>query len=300
MKQTCILIAAALVCFCRGAPHHGRPSQEGVTVFVSILPQKYFVDRISGGLVNCLVMVPPGADPHSYEPHPAQMALLSNAKAYFAIGMEFEAPWLPRLAANATGMRIVHTDSAVQKIPSVDKDDRPAGPGRTDGGAGLDPHIWLSPALVERQVPLIAAALEQIDAAHADEYRRNCGSFLQSIDSLDRELRAVLSCSSTCAAGSRKAFLVFHPSWGYFARDYCLRQVAIEVEGKEPGPRTMRSILDSARIFKIHSVFVQPEFSRTSAQVVARELGAGLIDADPLAYDWKNNLLYMARKIAEQ
>jgi zinc transport system substrate-binding protein len=282
-----------LACCCVCGP--GRPGAPSapLTVFVSIVPQKYFVDRISNGLVNCLVMVPPGADPHTFEPHPAQMSLLSTAKAYFAIGLEFENPWLPKFAAVSRAMRIVHTDSQVAKISSEDADGR--GPAE---GRGLDPHIWLSPALVKQQVQTITAALAEIDTARAAAYGRNRDLFLAAIDSLDRQLHALLPCDT--GVRPHKAFLVYHPTWGYFAKDYCLRQVAIEAEGKDPSPRMMKNIIDTARFYRIRTVFVQPEFSRTSAEVIARELGAGVLDADALAYDWKNNLLYVAGKLAEQ
>ena len=293
MKQALVFCAAALACLCLCGRPHKRPAEAGIAVFVSIVPQKYFVDKISGGRVNCLVMVPPGTNVHSYEPHPAQMSLLSTARAYFAVGLEFEEPWLPKFASMAPGMLVVHTDRLVRKLPAVDNDEHaPA-----NGGRGLDPHIWLSPELVKLQASSIAAGLARIDTAHALAYKKNCSLFFAEIDSLERQLRAILPCDS---GGRRKAFLVFHPTWGYFAKDYCLKQVSIEVEGKEPSPRTMRAILDTARYYKIHTVFVQPEFSRRSAEVIARELGAGVLDADALAYDWKNTLLYVARKIGEQ
>jgi zinc transport system substrate-binding protein len=295
MKYAPLFFAAALACFCMCG--NNRPAAQGtpLTVFVSIVPQKYFVDRISGGLVNCLVMVPPGADPHTFEPHPAQMSLLSTAKAYFAIGLEFENPWLPKFAAVSRAMRIVHTDSAVAKIPSEDADEQ-----TPSGGQGLDPHIWLSPALVKQQVRTIAAALAKIDTAHAAAYVRNRDALLAGIDSLDLRLRALFPCDSAASHKARRAFLVYHPTWGYFAKDYCLRQVSIEAEGKEPSPRMMKRIIDTARFYRIHTVFVQPEFSRKSAEVIARELGAGVLDADALAYDWTNNLLNVAGKLAEQ
>ncbi len=302
MKQAFILIAAALAFFCGCAQRHGLASHAGATVFVSILPQKYFVDRISGGLVNCLVMVPPGTNEHSYEPHPAQMSLLSHAKAYFAIGLEFEGPWLPKFASMAPAMRIVPTDSLVPKMPSTDFDE-PAATPSSEGGrpvAGLDPHIWLSPALVRQQAATIAAALEEIDTLHAAAYRTNFVSFLRGIDTLDHQLRAILACDPGGGTVRRTTFLVFHPTWGYFAKDYCLRQVAIEVEGKEPSPRMMKSILDTARFYRIRTVFVQPEFSRKSAEVIAHEIGAAVLDADALAYDWKDNLIHVAREIAHQ
>jgi zinc transport system substrate-binding protein len=273
-----------------------RPSEATPTVFVSIVPQKYFVDRISGGLVNCLVMVPPGTNVHTFEPRPGQMTILSTAKAYLAIGLEFEGSWLPKFAAVAPAMRIVHTDATVPKITSEDSDE----PTATGSTLGLDPHIWLSPRLVKLQAASIATALASIDTCHAIEYTKNLTAFLADVDSLDRQLRKLLPCNGVTAHAPQKAFLVFHPTWAYFAKEYCLRQVSIEVAGKEPSPRTMKAIVDTARAYGIRTVFVQPEFSRASALVIAHELGARVLDADALAYDWKNTLLSVAQRIAEQ
>jgi zinc transport system substrate-binding protein len=193
-------------------------------------------------------------------------------------------------------MRIVHTDAMVPKIASDDSDE----PKANDSSLGLDPHIWLSPRLVKLQAASIATALSSIDTVHAVEYAKNLTAFLASIDSLDQQLQGLLPCKGGSAYGPQKAFLVFHPTWGYFAKEYCLRQVSIEVAGKEPSPRTMKAIVDTARAYKIRTVFVQPEFSRASALVIAHEIGAQVLDADALAYDWKNTLLSVAQRIAEQ
>jgi zinc transport system substrate-binding protein len=268
-------------------------------VFVSIVPQKYFVDRIADGLVDCQVMVPPGANVHSYEPRPLQMSLLSKAKAYFAIGLEFEGPWLPKFAALSPLMKIIHTDSAVPKMamaPDIEHEIDGSAPGNHDNG-GSDPHIWLSPALVKLQAGSIEQALEQIDTSHSGIFRKNFTTFMRDIDSLEKQLRLILPCDSARAAG-RRTFLVFHPTWGYFARDFCLTQISIEVEGKEPSPRVMKEILDIAKKYRIRTVFTQPEFSRKSAEVIAHELHASVLDADALAYDWKNNLLSVAKAFA--
>jgi zinc transport system substrate-binding protein len=272
-------------------------------VFVSIIPQKYFVDKIAGGMVDCLVMVPPGANAHSYEPRPLQMSFLSKAAAYFAIGLEFEGPWLPKFSALAPGMKIVRTDNGIAKIrvPSdVAHDaDRPS-PEDRHGHEGLDPHIWLSPRLVKLQALSIERGLEQIDTAHAALFRDNYASFMKEIDTLDRKLHAILPCETggRAQADGRKAFLVFHPTWGYFARDFCLTQISIEVDGKEPSPKAMKEILDLAQKFRITTVFTQPEFSRKSAEVIAHELHASVLDADALAYEWENNLLTVAKDFA--
>jgi zinc transport system substrate-binding protein len=272
-------------------------------VFVSIVPQKYFVDRISGGLVDCRVMVPPGANAHSYEPRPLQMSLLSTARAYFGVGLEFEGAWLKKFSALSPSMKIVHTDSGVPKIAmtgvieeALEPMDRKNTPHHDQ--SGLDPHIWLSPKRVRLQAATIERGLEDIDTTHAEVFRGNAKAFLLEIDSLEKQLSHILPCDSLHQSQAQNVFLVFHPTWGYFARDFCLTQISIEVEGKEPSPMTMKYILDTAKKHRIHTVFTQPEFSRKSAEVIARELGAMVIDADGLAYDWKNNLLAVAKQFA--
>jgi zinc transport system substrate-binding protein len=247
-------------------------------------------------------MVPPGTNAHSYEPHPRQMTLLSKAQAYFAIGLEFEGPWLPKFSALAPRLWIVHTDSMVPKsaMPGDVGHEVDTSASAHHEHGGLDPHIWLSPRLVKLQAATIEAALEKIDTAHAKLFQKNFSSFMLAIDSLEKQLRLILPCDSSASPSGRRTFLVFHPTWGYFARDFCLTQIAIEVEGKEPSPRTMKEILDIARKYKIRTVFTQPEFSRKSAEVIAHELGASVVEADALAYDWKNNLLDVAKKIAAE
>ena len=298
MRFTILFTIAVLSLFAFSCVQKRVQQDERPVVFVSIVPQKYFVDKISGGKINCFVMVPPGANAHSYEPRPAQMSLLSKAWAYFALGLEFEGPWLPKFAALSPAMHIVHTDSLVPKIVM---DEGPHAAGADDNHShdqsGLDPHIWLSPALVKLQAVSIARGLEKCDTAHAAAYRKNCELFLHDIDTLEKQLRLILPCDAA-ALSHPAVFLVFHPTWGYFAKDFCLKQVAIEAEGKEPNPRLMKSILDTARAYKIRTVFVQPEFSRASAEVIAHDLGANVVDADALAYDWPNTLISVAKRIA--
>ncbi|HUI93275.1 MAG TPA: zinc ABC transporter substrate-binding protein [Chitinivibrionales bacterium] len=293
------ILGAALLAFCFCVQKRAGRIEKPL-VFVSIVPQKYFVDKISGGLDSCLVMVPPGTNAHSYEPRPAQMSLLSKAKAYFAVGLEFEGPWLPKFGALSPALRIVHTDSGVKKIPMEIPDSRGAVRHADQGESGLDPHIWLSPELVKQQVASITIALKSLDTAHAEVYENNSSAFVREIDSLELKLRRILPCDSANQSSNKRAFLVFHPTWGYFARDFCLKQIAIESEGKEPGPRTMKALLDAARQYRIRTVFVQPEFSRKSAEVIAHEIGASVVDADALSYDWPNTLLTVAQRIAGQ
>jgi zinc transport system substrate-binding protein len=259
-------------------------------VAVSIPPQKYFVEKIAGDLVDVLVMIPPGSSPHVYEPRPVQMASLSNAKAYFAIGVEFEKAWLERLAKTSPAMMIVHTDRGIAKQPLQEHPGEEA-PSAHDH-EGLDPHIWLSPELVKHQAANMEHALSAAFPSHAATFRRNDSLFLLEIAALQDSIRAILRSQTP-----GRPFMVFHPSWGYFAREFNLQQIAIEVEGKEPSPSELGAIFDCAKRFGITTIYVQPQFSKRSAEVIAQQIGAHLEIADPLAMDWRENLLRCAHAL---
>jgi zinc transport system substrate-binding protein len=278
------------------------------TVFVSIAPQKYFVQQIGKDLVTVNVMVPPGASPHTYEPKPRQMAAISRAESYFAIGVSFEKVWLPKIAAGNPHLKVVHTDQAVPKIPMAmpalqDEDaeqtaahrQKPQGQDHSQGGHhhdrdGHDPHVWLSPPLVRIQAAAILKALIEIDPAHRQDYETNYDRFIAAIDALHQDLKAVF------AGREGMQFMVFHPSWGYFADTYALEQVPVEFEGKAPKPQGLKRLIEHARARGIRAIFVQPQFSTRSAELVAREIGGQVVPADPLAEDWAGNLRTIAAK----
>jgi zinc transport system substrate-binding protein len=262
-------------------------------VFVSVLPQKYFLEKIGGKHLHVLVMVPPGASPATYEPKPGQMAALSTAKAYFSIGVPFEKTWLPRIMGLFKHLPVIQTGAEIKKQPlwhprmkEGEKDD----PGRyAERSNGLDPHIWTSPPLVMLQARTILNGLSLIDPSHTSDYATNYRTFIEELVNLDLEIRKILL--PRCRG---KRFLVFHPSWGYFARAYGLKQIAIEREGKAPGPRHLEELINFAREKKIRAVFIQPQFSRKSAGIIARAIGARIVSADPLAEDWEQNLKHVA------
>jgi zinc transport system substrate-binding protein len=265
-----------------------------VKVFVSILPQKYFLEKIGGDLVDVSVMVPPGANPHTYEPKPAQMADLSKSKAYFSVGVPFEAVWLSRFHEINRDMHLFRTDEGIEKRPIEEtlplrhhashKDH-----GHTHSAGSLDPHIWLSPPLVLLQARNILGGLIRIDPGNSERYRDNFQRFSADVVRLDLE---ILSLFEPPQEGVR--FMVFHPSWGYFAEAYGLTQLPIEVGGKEPKPAELGELITLARKEGVKAIFVQPQFSKRSAETFAREIGARVFHADPLAEDWAENLKQVA------
>src|SRR5512139_1842937 len=150
--RLCLCLWAFLLLLCSGLQPAPATAGETIPVFVSIPPQKYFAEKIGGSLVTVSVMVPPGANPHIYEPRPNQMTALSKSRVYFAIGVTFETVWLPKFAKLNPQMRIVHTDKGIDKMAMVahhheeeevpgDKDSAKSASLEESPGT-LDPHVW--------------------------------------------------------------------------------------------------------------------------------------------------------------
>jgi zinc transport system substrate-binding protein len=201
-------------------------------------------------------------------------------------------------------MRIVATDSGIDKKPVDRYETAAAGRGpekhipeknsHSHDHGPMDPHVWLSPPLVIIQAAHIADGLSAIDPDNRDEYRKNCLEFLTEIDRLDNELKTLFAGDET-----QKKFLVFHPSWGYFADAYGLDQISIEIEGKAPKAREVKNLIDFARQQQIRVIFVQPQFSRKQAEIISREIDGRLVPADPLAENWLENIRSVALSIKE-
>jgi zinc transport system substrate-binding protein len=273
---------------------------EPVPVFVSIVPQKYFVQKIGGEWVKVSVMVKPGASPATYEPKPNQMVALSKAKIYCAIGVPFERVWLKKITAANPKMLLVHTERGIEQRPMKAHHHEEGNhkilekgrQGPADEHQGImDPHIWLSPPLVKIQAQNILNALRLVDPRQGTIYETNYKKFMVELDALDAHIRGVFA-----GKGEGVAFMVFHPAWGYFARTYGLEQIAVEMEGKEPRPADLKHLIQDARERRIRAIFVQPEFSTKSAKAIAAAIGGRIVVADPLAPDWASNLKEMASK----
>jgi zinc transport system substrate-binding protein len=292
----CLLLALALMpAFTVGA----APSAP-VKTFVSVLPLKYFVERVGGEGVEVSVMVGPGRSPATYEPTPRQMAELSRAQIYYRVGVPFEQAWMKRLADLNPELRIVDLRGGIhlRTLPAHHHEDLEEHHGPEDHdhvepqGEEKDPHIWTDPRLVKIMAEQIRNTLTTLAPSRGDEYAANCRAFIADLDQLDRFIHDRL------AGVRQRKFLVFHPAWGYFADAYGLQQVAVEAEGKEPGPQALARIIDQAREEKIRIIFVQQQFSQTTARTVARAIGALVVAVDPLAEDYLANMRLVAGSFA--
>jgi zinc transport system substrate-binding protein len=261
------------------------------TITVSILPQKYFLEKIAGDHFNINVMIPPGASPVTYEPTPKQMKELSNSFAYFRIGhIEFENVWMKNMQSINTEMKIVDLSQNADLIEPENKHIH-----SHDGHHhhGVDPHIWTSPKEVKKQAEIIYSFLVKREPESKDEFVVNYNTFLAEIDSLNNYLVEIL------LPYKNRKFMIFHPALSYIARDYGLKQISIEIDGKEPTSANIQQIIDVARKEDIRIIFIQKQFSTHNADVIANEISASVVQIDPLNYNWDESIRFIANEIVK-
>lgn len=251
---------------------------EKIKVAVTILPQARFVEKVGGKRVQVTVMIPPGASPHTYEPTPNQLKMVSKARVYFKLGSEmgFELSWLPKIISLNKNMVVVDCSKGVSLIKN---------------GKRVDPHIWLSPKNAEIMVENIFKELAQMDPQYKEYYKKNRDVYLKALKALDAEI--VRSFRHL----KRREFIVYHPAWTYFARDYGLVQIPIQKEGKQPTPLWVAEVIKQAKIHKIKIIFSSFQFSTKSAEAIAKQIGGKVVLSDPLAKDYLKNIQETAKAL---
>lgn len=261
------LLALGLATACRESPP--KPAAE---VVASIPPLAWFVDRLAGGALHVETLLPPGANPHSFEPTLAQLEAASRAVLWVRIGH-------PAFPFEATALEsLVAAGSLFDAADDVARGDE-------------DPHVWLSPSrarsIAARLAPVLAARFPE----HASEVARNAPAVDAELAALEADLAARLA----PLRGGR--FFVYHPQWSAFAAQFGLRQVALERDHKEPDVRALRDLVAEARSAAARTIVVSPQFSRASAELVAGEIGAQVVAVDPLAYDLPATLRAMGEAL---
>jgi zinc transport system substrate-binding protein len=260
--------------------------QTGRTVSVSIQPQKYFVRAITGDSVSVNVMIPPGASHSSYEPTARQMNLLVNSDAYLRIGqLDFELAWMPRFTGINPSLKTFDLSEGIDLIQGLHEHH-----GGVEGSAderGIDPHIWMSPANVRIMAKNILNAMVSLYPADSGYFRGNYNTFIQTVDSV------ISLYEKNARVLEGRSFIIYHPALAYLARDYKMKQVVLEFDGKEPPPAHIRQIIDLAREQDIHTVFVQKQFSIDNSRSLASEIDADIIRIDPMDEDWKGQMVYI-------
>jgi zinc transport system substrate-binding protein len=248
-----------------------------LTVAVSLAPHAGLVKRIGGDLVEVITVIAPGESPHTYQPTDYQVSQVLNASCYLRAGVPFEnGPWFQALSA-AQRVPIVDVREGIELVSrGSPAGDESHGPGCCDHH-GHDPHIWLSPQLLKRQARTIAETLTDLAPQHAEVFAEGLAEVQAELDELHRVLEQKLQ------PLRGRAFFVFHPAWGYFADDYGLRQIAVEVDGKEPTDHQLTELQQIARREQPKMIFVQPQIAGGSATAMAEVTGVTVEVVDPLA-----------------
>ncbi len=282
-KKTFLLSTLFFLLACPWQDVSHAEGRGGITVFASLAPVAFVVGEIGGELIDVHTLIPSGRDPHTFSPTPRQVVALGQAQVYFTVAMTFEIELANRLSGADRNLQIVDCSVGVGRR-HMEHDHHHAAQG--------DPHIWLGIDPLARMARNIAATLILKAPDYHRQFQENLDHFLGRLAQLESGLGQFLS------PFQGRSFLVFHPSFGYFADSFGLVQEAVEIEGKSPSPRQLTAIIRLARAKGIKVIFIQPQFDKRSVEPIAQAINGEVLTMDPLAADVFDNLQEMAEKIA--
>ena len=269
-----------------GCSSNTKKSKDKI-LFVTILPLKYFTDKIAGEAYKVEVTVPPGVGPETYSPTPKQMVLLSKAQGYFSVGyLGFEKAFLDKFKSTNPNVQVFSTAIGIELIKGSEEH------GDHQHMEGIDPHIWSSPKEARIIARNIFDGMVRIAPENIGVFRQNLDNLLSEIDKVDSTVYKILK---KCTA---RKFIIFHPALGYFARDYGLEQLSIEFEGKVPSPKHLQTVINEAKQGNIRFILIQKEFDQENAEIISKETGSKIVQIDPLAYNWPDQMIDIAQKLA--
>ena len=251
-----------------------QASVDRLKVVATIVPLADFVKQVGGDKVDVILLLPPGASPHTYEPTPKTIQKISRAKIFFKIGSGLEF-WAERIIKAASAkIDMVDSSAGVDLIRDISDSHNTA---RVDHLCA-DPHIWLDPHICIEIVKKIEAALSKADPSHAWYYQNNAARYGDKLRKLDREIEGRTKSFRT------REYVTFHPAWNYFSRRYGLKVAAVieEGPGKEPSPKHIMRIIADLKKLNTRVIFAEPQFSPKIAETIAREAGAQVLFLDPL------------------
>jgi len=293
-----LILLLLLVVVCVGLPADAQIKSSGrITVFVSILPVAYFVERVGGPNVDVHVLVAPGQDPHTFDPTPKLLAKLSGAQVLFRMGFPFEKTVVKKIGSIFKNLEIVDLQQGIklraltETEVEAEKAEHAEGHGHSHPAGEMDQHTWLDPQLAKIQARTIAETLIRIDPDRQGQYEKNLKSFQTDLGAVHQQLAKAL------ARVKGKSFYVFHPAYGYFGDAYGLKQIPVQIGGKEPTAKQLVRLIELAKEDGVKVIFVQPQFSKRSADALAEAIGGAVVPLDDLAADYLKNLQDMAAKV---
>jgi zinc transport system substrate-binding protein len=267
----------------------GGEAVDKPVISVSIIPQQYFIEQLAGGLAEVNVMIPPGASPATYEPTVSQLGKLDRSAVYMRIGyVGFEQSWMEKITSVNPGMKIVDLSEGVEIIA---EDAGDGGDHHGHAHHGTDPHIWMSTINVRIIARNIHKELLLLFPGEKEYLQAQFDLFSHSLDSLH------LAINSKLEELENRTFMIYHPALTYYARDFALEQLSLEIEGKSPSPMHLKKMTDLARMNHISKILIQSQFDRKNAEILARETGSEIIQFDPLDLQWGDQMYYIAEQL---
>lgn len=289
MKKLFLLSWIILLASCKT----GVESLDKPVISVSILPQKYFIEQLAGDLAEVNVLIPPGASPATYEPTVSQLGKLDRSAVYMRIGyIGFEQSWMEKLASVNPEMKVVDLSDGVNIImEEVENEDHDHDSHEGHTHQGPDPHIWMSTVNARIIARHIHQELLLLFPNEKARLNARLDLFSHSLDSLHQAIGDRLE------SMENRTFMIYHPALTYYARDYELEQFPLEIEGKSPSPMHLKEMTDLARAKEISKIFIQSQFDRKNAEILARETGSDIIQFDPLDLQWGRQMSYIAEQL---
>ncbi|MGF1642805.1 MAG: metal ABC transporter solute-binding protein, Zn/Mn family [Thiotrichales bacterium] len=261
---------------------------QALSVVASMPPHGFVVERVAGPDVEVSVLIGAGHNPHAFEPTARQIAAMAEADLYYRSGMPLEDALLTKIRSVNPALRVLDAREALDHEAH-----KPHQHAHQHDDHAHEPHHWTDPLNVVRMAEQVSAALAEHDPGNAERYRANAARLIAELRALDADLRALLQ------PLRQRVFLVYHPAWDHFAARYGLEQLAMEHEGKAPGPRHLARLIDRAKALGLRALFVQPQIQSQDTKTLAEAIGASLVVIDPLAADYIDNLRRVAQAIAD-
>lgn len=252
-------------------------------ISVSLMPHKFFVNAIAGDDFRVNVLLPAGANHHTYEPTTKQLIELENSKILLINGfLPFEEEFIEQSDKRMSRLKIIRTTTGIDLLQESACESESHSHVHDHNQA--DPHTWLSLVNAKTEAKNILDALIELNPDGTVKYISNFNQLIKQIDSLH------FGFINRLKEASVKSFMIFHPALGYLARDYGLEQYAIEKSGKNPTPFELKKMIDIAQTQNIGIIFIQKEFDAENAKIISQETGARIVIIDPMNENWLDNL----------
>lgn len=275
----------------------GQKQSNGRMVSVTIEPQRYFAEKIAGDKFIINSVVPAGQNPEVYDPTPQQMVQVGKSEAYLRIGhIGFEQIWIEKVQDNNRDMKVFDLSEGMELIENAEEHDHDHdhehGEECSHSHYGVDPHTWSSIAGAKKIAWNTLNAFIALDKENTQYYWENYSLLMSEIEKTEEKIGQLL------APLKNRTFIIYHPALTYFSNEYNLTQLSIEMEGKEPSPAQLKRLIDTARESGAKVVFVQQEFDKKNAELVAKETNCTLVVINPLDYNWDKEMIQIAQALA--